>query len=230
MKKLIRKLRDRKSKPKSKPKSSSAVVFQNSDGELDNSTALPHPNDFGQGVSSSVHSGKHEARSREYEESGNQSPNFPVPQVAPVPIHNPIDAVPQLVDPLPHQNGSQRPPRSTDEAMQGIFQHTGWNAFKLALNVIKEATPAFTPLQGAAGGLLKIIEPIQVSDFFDCQRRVKLNSYMSSKLTTTKISLLTWLGDCRRFPMSSDGTMESQFIRTLEMLWIHLLGRRLIHV
>ncbi|KIJ43767.1 hypothetical protein M422DRAFT_228985 [Sphaerobolus stellatus SS14] len=42
---------------------------------------------------------------------------------------------------------------------------TGWNGLKLALNILKEASPAFPPLQSAVGGLLKTLETIdQASD------------------------------------------------------------------
>ncbi|KIJ29374.1 hypothetical protein M422DRAFT_784280 [Sphaerobolus stellatus SS14] len=42
---------------------------------------------------------------------------------------------------------------------------TGWSGLKLALNILKEASPAFPPLQFAVGGLLRTLEAIdQASD------------------------------------------------------------------
>jgi hypothetical protein len=40
---------------------------------------------------------------------------------------------------------------------------TTWTVFKQVLEVVEAASPAFPPLQGAAGGLLKVLERCEVS-------------------------------------------------------------------
>ena len=51
---------------------------------------------------------------------------------------------------------------SPSDSQSKTATKTGWNGFKQALDILKEASAAFPPLQSAVGGLIKVIAVIEV--------------------------------------------------------------------
>lgn len=61
--------------------------------------------------------------------------------------------------------------------LQPSLKETGWNAVKRVLSIIHQASPAFPPLQSAVGGVVAIMNDVEVSTMWE------------SRTSTTNISI-----------------------------------------